>query len=68
MTKLENVEKVLTELCDKLEDIKMHPAFRGVFDIAQTHFGMYKGPTWEKEYNAARLLLSKKAISDKKGD
>jgi hypothetical protein len=46
----------------------MHPAFRGVFDIAQTHFGIYKGPTWEKEYNAARLLLSNKTKPNKGGD
>ena len=58
--RLERIEKAARELKDKMQAIQDSPEYFAVFSFWKTHFGNYKGDSWEMEFIALAHSLRAK--------
>jgi hypothetical protein len=55
---MNEIEKALRALVDRLDEIVADPAFKSVWVINQIHAGPYRGPNWVDALDRARAALA----------
>lgn len=55
--RLQKIEKAALELKNKMQAVMDSPEYFAVFSFWHTHFGQYKGGSWEMEFSALSHAL-----------